>query len=201
MLKIQTFKGGYDDNFSYILYDDETKDACIIDLALEPELLLDFIKENNFKLNFVVIMHSHFDHLVGFDFYKKERIVIMGFDNIKIDVDKKLKDDEIISLGNHKIKVIHTPGHIYDCICLLVESWLFTTDCLFIDGCGRCDLAGADVKEQFKSLEKIKKLPDNTIIYPGHDYGDKPFDTLKNQKETNRFLICEREEEFAEYRL
>ncbi|MBU0470766.1 MAG: MBL fold metallo-hydrolase [Nanoarchaeota archaeon] len=188
MLKVKSFCGGYDNNFSYILYDEKTREAAIIDLAIEPKILLEFIVKNNLKLKFAVIMHSHFDHLVGYDYYKQNKIPLAASEKIKKEVDLKLKDDEELAMGSSKLKVLATPGHIYDAICILVENKLFTSDTLFIDGCGRCDLPGADVKKMQESLKRIKSLTDETVIYPGHDYGRVPFATLKEQKKTNPYL-------------
>ena len=191
MLHLKSFKGGYDNNFSYLVWDDDTKDAGIIDTALDPEMMMSFAKEHGLNVRFAVIMHSHFDHVVGIDFYHKNNIEVAAFHGMKKnigDVDIKLKADDELTLGGHSLKVIETPGHIEDCICLVVDNWLFTTDCLFIDGCGRCDLAGANVDDMYRSLQIIKQLPDETVIYPGHDYGEVEFDTLGNQKKTNPHL-------------
>ena len=202
MLELKTFKGGYDSNFSYILYDDQTKDACIIDTALDPQLLFDYAKKHNLTIHFAVIMHSHHDHMIKLQEYKNKNISLYASDHFQKEVDQKLKDNEIITLGKHDIKVIHAPGHIYDCICLLVEDKLFTTDVLFIDGCGRCDFPGADVEKMYDTLfNKIMELPSNTIIYPGHDYGPIPFATLAEQKKTNHFLTAKSKEEFLKERM
>ena len=206
MLKLKSFKGGYDTNLSYILYDDQTKEAAVIDTAIEPSILLAFIEKQHLSLKFVVIMHSHFDHVVGYGYYGKNTIPVAASHRIRKDVDINLKDGDTLRLGNYPLDIMETPGHIYDCICIFVEdnknNKLFTTDCLFIDGCGRCDLAGANVEEQYHSLyNKIMKLPDDTVIYPGHDYGPKPYDTLGNQKKTNRFLTAKTKEEFIEGRM
>lgn len=202
MFNLTTFKDGYDDNFSYVLYDDESRDAVIIDTALEPSLLLNFIQENNLILRFAVIMHSHFDHVVGYDYYRQHKIPLAASEHFHREVDIRLKDNETLYLGKHQLKVIATPGHIYDCICILVEGKLFTSDTLFIDGCGRCDLAGANPEDMYNSLYlKILELPDATIIYPGHDYGSVPYATLAEQKQTNFYLQARSKEEFINGRM
>lgn len=194
MLNVKSFKGGFDGNLSYVIFDSAAKDAAIIDISVGPEILLGYIKKERLNLKFAVIMHSHFDHLSGYDFYRERKIKLLASENmgkgvgVKLKVDAKLKDGDELKLGNYKLKVIHTPGHIHDAICILANGKLFTSDTLFIDGCGRCDLEGADVPEMEKSLKKIKALPDETIIYPGHDYGPKKFATLGEQKKTNPCL-------------
>ncbi|MEK6905884.1 MAG: hydroxyacylglutathione hydrolase family protein [Nanoarchaeota archaeon] len=188
MLKLTTFKGGYDSNFSYILSDSESKEAAIIDTAIKPEILLKFVEENGLILQFAVVMHSHFDHRVGVDYYKKNNILLCGSEHLTVDIDKRLKDQDELKVGKYTVTVISAPGHTPDCILLYVAGKLFTTDVLFIDGCGRCDISGANVEQMQDSLEKIKQLPEETVIYPGHDYGNVPFATLGEQKKTNRFL-------------
>jgi hydroxyacylglutathione hydrolase len=188
MLRLKSFKGGYDDNFSYILFDEDSKEAGIIDIAIEPGILLKFIVQNGLKVKFVVIMHSHFDHMVGYDEYREKGIKIAASEDFKGDVDISLADGDTLSLGGSTIKVMKAPGHIYDCVCLLVEGKLFTTDVLFIDGCGRCDLAGSEIEKMYETLQKIKKLTDETMIYPGHDYGNAAFESLAEQKKSNPYL-------------
>lgn len=186
MLNVKTFKGGYDDNFSYLIYN--FNEAAIIDTSINPEILFRFAKENNLQIKFAVIMHSHFDHIVDLDYYRKKGIQLIASKHSKIEVDKKVTDGDILKVGDHELKIIYTPGHIYDSICILVEDKLFTSDTLFIDSCGRVDLPGADPKQMGESLKKIKQFPNNTIIYPGHDYGNKETSLLSEQKITNRYL-------------
>lgn len=194
MLNVKSFKGGFDGNFSYVISDSATKDAAIIDISVDPEILLSYIKKEKLNLKFAVVMHSHFDHLNGYDFYRQRKIKLLASEKMRKEVDvklkaeAKLKDGDELRLGNYKLKVIHTSGHIYDAICILADGKLFTSDTLFIDGCGRCDLEGADVHEMEKSLKKIKALPDETIIYPGHDYGLKEYAALGELKKTNPCL-------------
>jgi hydroxyacylglutathione hydrolase len=201
MLKLKTFKGGYDSNFSYVLWDENTNEAIIIDTALKPTLLFDFISENDLNLRYAFVMHSHFDHTVELDKYREKNVPLVGSENLSFDVDKKVKDSDKFHIGNTEIKIIGAPGHTPDCILLLIDGKLFTTDVLFIDGCGRCDLKGGNVEQMYGTLEMIKTLPDETIIYPGHDYGPLAFDTLENQKRTNHFLRVRSKEEFLQERM
>tara|TARA_B100000315_G_C14511399_1_gene557126 strand:- start:595 stop:1188 length:594 start_codon:yes stop_codon:yes gene_type:complete len=188
MLQVKTFCGGYDHNFSYLLYDEESKEAVIIDTAVDPELLFKFIKENKLKIKYAVIMHSHFDHTVDLNYYRKNNIDLVASEKTKEQVEIKVNDGDILKIGQHELKVLETPGHIYDAICVLAGNKLFTSDTLFIGACGRIDLEGANSKEMEESLEKLKQLPDNTIIFPGHDYGSTPSSTIGEQKKSNPYL-------------
>jgi hydroxyacylglutathione hydrolase len=201
MLELKTFKGGYDFNFSYLVWDDVSLAGCVIDTALNPAEIFAFADENNIKIRSAVVMHSHFDHTVMLESYREKGVELIGHINIKTQVDRKVDEKDYISVGSYKLEVMHCPGHTQDAICLLNDGKLFTTDVLFIDGCGRCDLKGGDASLMWKSLQKIMALPDNIIIYPGHDYGAKPFDTLVNQKRTNHFLTALTKEEFVNERM
>ncbi len=132
-----------------------------------------------FEVVGVVVMHSHFDHIVELEKYPWK---IYGHESTRVKVDEKLKD-EIFGF-----KVLHTPGHIYDAICLYGYGKLFTSDTLFVEGCGRVDLEGAEPEKMQETLEKLKQLPDETVIYPGHDYGSTPSSTIGREKVNNGFL-------------
>lgn len=191
-MHIKTFKGGYDDNFSYII--SHQGQALILDLTINPLTLLQHIKEHNLTLIGAVIMHSHADHLVGLQIYKERNIPLFAHTSCPIKHDQALQDNQTIQLANLNFIVLHTPGHRFDCICLHAQNHLFTTDVLFINGCGRVDFPGSDPEKQFLSLQRLQTFPDDTIIYPGHDYGPTPTDTLANQKRTNPYLNLSKQE-------
>ncbi len=197
MITVISFKGGYDNNFSYVAYDEESKEAMIIDTALDPKEILDFATESGLTLKYAVVMHSHFDHTVKLEYYRQNNIPLIGSSQLPFSVDKKVDDNDTITLGKTTFKIISAPGHTPDCILLYGDGKLFTTDVLFINNCGRCDLQGGDTEQMHKTLyTKILPLPDDTIIYPGHDYGPMQTDTLHRQKKTNPFLMAKTKEEF-----
>jgi hydroxyacylglutathione hydrolase len=191
-MEIKTFRGGYDDNFTYVLYQ---QDECIIiDPAVPAKEVFDFIKEKKLKVKFVVVMHGHFDHIVDLDKYRGEGIPIYAHKSSEIDSDKKLEDNDVLNCLGEEIKVLHTPGHIYDAICLQINNWLFTSDTLFVNGCGRVDLKGSDPYLMVKTLERLKNLSDDFIIFPGHDYGPTKTSTIAHEKKQNKFLLMGKEE-------
>jgi glyoxylase-like metal-dependent hydrolase (beta-lactamase superfamily II) len=113
-----------------------------------------------------------------------------------------LNDGDQLELGALHFNVLHTPGHSPGGQCFLCENHLIAGDTLFIDGCGRCDLTGSDVEAMYHSIHgKLMALPDDTIIYPGHNYGPTPTDTLGNQKRTNRFLRATGKDDFIRERM
>ena len=113
--------------------------------------------------------------------------------------DITITDDAKLLLGTVKLHFILTPGHTPGGICILVDNIaLITGDTLFIDDCGRTDLPGGNLEDMYNTLQnKIKPLADNIIVYPGHNYGPKPFDSLGNQKKTNKTLAINTFEEFS----
>ena len=105
-------------------------------------------------------------------------------------------------MGKISFDILHTPGHTPGCQCFLAQGQLISGDTLFIDGVGRCDLPGGDPKVMYASLSNIlMKLPDETIVYPGHNYGPTPTDTIGRQKQTNPYLQCSNLNEFLVERM
>lgn len=201
---IEQFKVGAD-NFSYVIYNTVTKEAAIVDPSYDASKVLNFIKQNNLNLKYIIITHYHFDHSKDIASVKKAissaKVVASELDGKKLNekVDISATDGKKLGLGDIVLQFILTPGHTPGGICILVDNKaIITGDTLFIGDCGRTDLQGGDINQMFKSLqEKIKPLPDHIIVYPGHDYGEKPFDTLGNQKRKNKTLLARNFEEFS----
>jgi len=194
---IKTFCGGYDNNFAYLVI--EGKECALIDPAVPAEEVLNYIKENGLELKFVIVMHSHYDHTIELDKYREKGIDLMGNKQLKIKLNKKIDDGDLLNLGAITMKVIYTPGHTPDGICILIENNLFTSDTLFVEGCGRTDLEGGDTELLWESLERLQQLSNDTIIYPGHDYGPTKTSTIGQEKENNRYFM-KTKAEFLEYR-
>ena len=148
------------DNFSYIVADETTKEAVVIDPSFNADALSKLARANGFKVIYVIDTHSHGDHTAGNTEIKSEfnaKIVahkLAGAGN-----DMAVKDGDTLRLGSLVIKVIHTPGHTPDSICLLVDGKLLTGDTLFVGECGRTDLLGGSAEAMYHSLfDKIAKL-------------------------------------------
>lgn len=192
------------ENFIYILGDPETKEAAVIDPAWDVKKILAAAQKNGLNITAIFLTHGHHDHVNGIDALQTTHDVPVymsqheaGIFTPKCKGLVKIKPNHTLTLGKLKIDCLHTPGHSPGCQCFMVGDTLIAGDAIFIDGCGRCDLPGSDPKAMYHSLyEVIMKLPDSTVIYPGHDYGPTPFATVGEQKKTNPYLQCKNLEEF-----
>jgi len=188
-------------NFSYILADEKTKTGALIDPGTPVKEYLERSKESEITIKYVVNTHSHWDHILGND----EAIKLTGAELIthkssKVEGSRQVVDGDIIEVGDTKIKVIHTPGHSPDGICLLADKKLLTGDTLFIGECGRTDLSRGSSEEMYNSLfHKIAVLDDDIEVYPGHDYGERVSSTIGSEKRTNYTLQPRSKEEFIKF--
>ncbi|MDG6225735.1 MAG: hydroxyacylglutathione hydrolase family protein [Candidatus Thermoplasmatota archaeon] len=190
------------DNFAYIIHDEAARKAAVVDPGSGIRDIAGSIRSLRLDLELIICTHHHGDHTAGAVEFKRMlggRIAAHALDAPLIPgVDLKLEDGDVLKAGSIAIEVIHTPGHTPGGICLLVESrFLLTGDTLFIGECGRCDLPGGSLEQMFHSLKRLGSLPDDLIVYPGHDYGPRPSDTLMNQKRTNYTMRARSIEEFS----
>jgi glyoxylase-like metal-dependent hydrolase (beta-lactamase superfamily II) len=203
-MAIEQLRVGYD-NFCYIIYDLTNHLTAVIDPGDSAAKIISYLTENQLKLQYIIATHYHIDHTRAIQDLKnkfpKSKILSSDEDckNLRVKTDIILTGNSDITLGSITLHIIHTPGHTPGGICILVNNVaLITGDTLFINDCGRTDLPGGSLKDMYNSLQnEIKTLPDEIIIYPGHDYGPKPYDTLGNQKKNNKTLTVKSFEEFS----
>jgi len=189
------------DNFSYVIADDSTKEAAIVDPSFNTEAIAQVIKAQGLNAEYIINTHQHTDHSAGNEDLKQRfhaKIVAYKQSNVKKDI--SVDDGDTIHLGKVSIRVIHTPGHTPDSICLLADGKLLTGDTLFVGECGRTDLPGGNPADMYRSLfDKLIKLDDDVEVYPGHDYGPNPKSTIGKEKETNYTLVERPLKEFVEF--
>ena len=192
---------GTSQNFAYIIGDERTKLCAIVDPAWEVDKLLSQCEELSLTVSFVINTHSHHDHVEGNDaVVKRSGAKIIAHEKSPLRKDIQVKDGDAISIGSLKVKVIHTPGHCPDHICLLVDGNVLTGDTLFVGECGRTDLEGGSAGEMYGSLfNKLMTLDDATKVYPGHDYGNKPSSSIGEQRRNNYTLKPRTKEEFIKF--
>ncbi len=188
-------------NFSYILADEKTKTGALIDPGIPVEEYLERSKRSNITIKYVINTHSHWDHILGNEeAIRKTGAELITHKDSKVESSRQVVDGDIIELGAIKIKVIHTPGHSPDGICLLADKKLLTGDTLFVGECGRTDLPGGSSEEMYDSLfHKIAVLDDDIEVYPGHDYGERISSTIGSEKRTNYTLRPRSKEEFIKF--
>lgn len=199
-MKVHQIEVGNMQNFTYILEDEETSEAIIIDPSWDLDELKRVIDKNNLKVKYIVNTHHHFDHTIGNDTMAKETgAQIIQYKTSTLRHDIEVSEGDTIKFGESKLAVLYTPGHSKDSMCLVGDGKIFSGDTLFVGTCGRTDLPGGDPKELYHSLvDVLRKLDDNLVMYPGHNYGSTPTDTLGNQKRMNFVMQPRTEQEFLQ---
>lgn len=186
------------DNFIYFLGDSTSRDVVVIDPAWDVDFIVSEAKKEGLNIKGALVTHGHPDHTNGvegilekFDvpvYINKHEMDFFKFNWGNENV-KKVDSGDKISVGNVEISFVHTPGHTPGSQCFHVNDNLVAGDTLFVNGCGRCDMPGGDVEQMYDTIyNKLMKMNDQTLIYPGHDYSEKINDTLENQKKTNPFM-------------
>jgi len=189
------------DNFSYIVADEDTKEAVVVDPSFNADAIVAIAKDENLKVKYIINTHHHTDHTAGNEEVRSvfgAKVVAYQLSHVRKDV--SVVDGDSLKLGKVVIKVIHTPGHTSDSICLLVDSKLLTGDTLFVGECGRTDLPDGDPENMYNSLfQRLMKLDDTVEVYPGHDYGLKDHSTIGAERRTNYTLKTRTLEEFVKF--
>ncbi len=208
-LVIKQMEIGPMQNYVYLIANDLTKECTVVDPAWDVDTIRNEANKLGYQITSALITHGHPDHTNGIEellrthdipvyvseheayFYKP-----IG-ENIK-----DVKPNDTLNLGDVKIEFMHTPGHTPGSQCFLCHGNLVSGDTLFLDGCGRCDMPGGDAEIMYDSISnKLMKLPNSTIIYPGHNYHHLHHDTLENQKKTNPYMQTETLSRFISKRL
>lgn len=187
-------------NFTYIVEDDDTNEGIVIDPSWDLGEIQQIITRKNLKIKYIVNTHHHFDHTLGnqgmVDFTGAQ---IIQHENSQLQKDIVVKNGDVIKFGNSELKVLHTPGHSKDSICLIGDGKLFSGDTLFVGNCGRVDLPGGSAKELFHSLlDVLYDLDEDLVLYPGHNYGLTEISTIGKEKLTNLVFQKRTEEEFLD---
>lgn len=196
---------------TYLVSCPRSREAVIIDPAGEEDRLMDRVRARGLRIRYILNTHGHADHVLGNAKLKallSVPVCMHEADDLffsQADVreqtekelglpmpepaDLRLKHGDVIEAGTLKFEVIHTPGHTPGSVCFLVEGNLFTGDTLFVGAAGRTDLIGGSLETLIESLEKrLVVLPEETVVWPGHDYGDSPRSTIGREKSENPYI-------------
>jgi glyoxylase-like metal-dependent hydrolase (beta-lactamase superfamily II) len=208
-MDIQQIRLGKMATFCYIVGDPPSQTCALIDPAFETGRILKSCEAKGYRVSHLINTHGHADHTAGnakivertgaklcihaADARALSRTMNKAFARVlggkgSPEPDVRLNDHDVITVGEVKLNVLHTPGHTPGSICLYTEGHVFTGDTLFVGGIGRTDLPGGSFGQLLSSIkEHIYTLPADTVIWPGHDYGSEPFSTVKREMETNPF--------------
>ena len=188
--------------YTYLISSGNGREALIIDPVLENvSEYINILKELDLKLVKVIDTHIHADHVTGASKLKDitKCSTIMGDHTPAESVEIKVKDDEYINLDNLKIRAMYTPGHTSDSYSFLMDNYLFSGDTLLINGTGRTDFQNGNAKDAYNSIfNKLLKLPEETLLYPAHDYKGEKVSTIGKEKKQNPRLQVKSADEYVE---
>lgn len=188
--------------YTYLIASAKGREALIIDPVLENiEQYIKLLNELDLKLVKVIDTHIHADHITAASKLKNRTncTTIMGEHTPSDAVEIKVKDDEIIYVDKLEIKVIYTPGHTKDSYSFLMNDYLFSGDTLLINGTGRTDFQGGNSEDSYNSIfNRLLKLPEETLLYPAHDYNDQKVSTIGKEKKFNPRLQVDSVSEYTD---
>ena len=206
---LQALELGPMENFVYLIKDAKSKRVAVVDPAWEVDKIIQAVTSQGVVITDILLTHSHFDHVNGVDGILEKFDAQIHLLKAEAKFWGKYQSSpslhhggDIIELGDTNIEVLHTPGHTPGSACFRVGNNLIAGDTLFVFGCGRCDLAGGDPNEMFKTLRRLKQeLPAELILHPGHNYSVAPTSTIEEQIKGNPFLHFDDEAAFVRYRM
>lgn len=196
-------------NFVYAIGDTETRQCVLVDPAWDVDGLLRVLGADDMKLVGALATHYHPDHVGGgmFGLHVEGLPALLERQSVPVHVQATEADGvravtgvsesdlvrhhggDVVRVGGVGVQLLHTPGHTPGSQCFLVDGRLVSGDTLFVRGCGRVDLPGGDAEEMYRTLtQRLASLPDDTVLYPGHDYADRPDSTLGDERRDNPYL-------------
>lgn len=182
-------------NFAYLVMDSVTNQAVVVDPGWDADKILIQAANVGATITGVWLTHTHFDHIQEVDRIAQAAGVPVWVHPIERpmlgDVTAVIRDvneGDVLRVGNETAQVIHTPGHSPGAVCYQIGDGIITGDTLFVGAIGRTDLPGSDPRAMGKSLKRLAQLPEDLVVYSGHDYGDHPTSTIGREKKTNPYM-------------
>lgn len=205
-------------NFIYLIGCPETRTAAVVDPAWDVPAILELAQEEDLRISHIFLTHSHPDHMNGLEELLKATDAMVTIHAEEAEYMRKvaeyyqlslefMKDrlsnfayaaaGDQITVGKLQVGILHTPGHTPGSQCLLIDNSLISGDTLFVGACGRVDLPGSDPEKMWHSLNRtLKSLPDETVLYPGHNYAERTTSTLGEEKRSNPYMQFPKLEQF-----
>jgi glyoxylase-like metal-dependent hydrolase (beta-lactamase superfamily II) len=195
-LYVKQLQLGSMENFVYLVGAKDSPETAIIDAAWDVPAVLEAAAADGRKVTHALISHHHFDHVNGLP-------DVLGHGGIRPHIHSAdvgalapevrgevttVSAGDVVEVGPLRIHAFHTPGHTPGSTCWHAEGALFAGDTVFVNACGRCDFPGGSVEQMFDSLTRVSKLPEETKLYPGHDYGDVPVSSIAREKSQNPYF-------------
>jgi hydroxyacylglutathione hydrolase len=207
-------------NYVYLVGDADTREAAVVDAAWDIDAILEVAAKDGMTITKALVTHFHPDHLGGR--YMGMNVIgateLLARVPVKVYINKReagfvhrisdlsdsdlvpVEGGDVVNVGNLPVTFIHTPGHTPGSQCFLAGGNLISGDTLFIGSCGRSDLPGSDPAELYQSLNHtLRNLPDETVVYPGHNYADRPTSTIGHEKRRNMCMRFQSVEEFLRF--
>jgi len=207
-------------NYAYLVGDPLKREAAVIDAAWDIDAILEVAARDGMRITKALVTHFHPDHLGGrfmgmtitgatelvaklpvkVHLNKREAGLVNRVTDLSASDVVSVDGGETITVGDLPITFVHTPGHTPGSQCFLAAGNLISGDTLFIGSCGRTDLPGSDPADLYHSLNGIlRNLPDDTVVYPGHNYADRPTSTIGHEKRRNMFMRFESLDDFLRF--
>jgi hydroxyacylglutathione hydrolase len=200
-------------NFVYLIGAKDAEEVAVIDCAWDVEAVLQCAQAHGKKIVASLVSHHHGDHTNGlapllqhldipvYVQHTESRFAQRIFQPVQSAL-RPLKPGDIVSVGPLEVACIHTPGHTPGSQCFLSRGHLFSGDTVFVNACGRCDFPGGDARKMHDSLHRVLgQLPNETVLLPGHDYGDVKVSTLLREKQFNPYFQLKDEHDFVNRRM
>jgi hydroxyacylglutathione hydrolase len=194
-------------NFCEILYCPDTGAAAVVDPAWEVDRLLREATRLGVRLETVLITHTHHDHIEGVEeLVARTNATVVVHPNEAAKVTPvaprltEVHDRQDVAIGRRGVRALETFGHTPGGTCYLADGYVVTGDVLFVGGCGRTDFPGGSTAALWQSLQRLALLPEETRVYPGHNYGSTPLSTIGRELAENPYLRCETFEQFRDLR-
>ena len=191
-------------NYVYFIGDPKTRQVAVVDPAWDVDRIVEMAQEQDVTIAKILITHSHFDHINGVEDLLDRTKAKVYINKAEAEFMKavwpdlvKVGSGDTTNVGDVQITFLHTPGHTPGSQCFLVQNNLISGDTLFIGACGRCDLPGSNPEDMYYSLtQRLAKLDDRTMVFPGHNYAARPYSTIADEKRYNPYLQFQSLEDF-----